>query len=175
LFSEIKQLLDQIIERASHFAMVLAGAMVVLMAFITTYGVVRRYLFNSPEPYSYEFSVIFLLLSFVLAVAALERLNRLIRVDIVANRFSKGTNNIILNIIAPILGLAFCAILTWKGGADALYALQMSQLSRSAWQVPLFPIKIVIPIGYGLLCLILIARLYRGLASLEDSTKKMTK
>jgi TRAP-type C4-dicarboxylate transport system permease small subunit len=175
LFSEIKQLLNQIIERASHFAMVLAGAMVVLMAFMTTYGVVRRYLFNSPEPYSYEFSVIFLLLSFVLAVAALERLNRLIRVDILANRFSKGTNNIILNIIAPILGLAFCAILTWKGGADALYALQMSQLSRSAWQVPLFPIKIIIPIGYGLLCLILIARLCRGLASLENGTKKMTK
>jgi TRAP-type C4-dicarboxylate transport system permease small subunit len=175
LFSKIKQLLNQIIERASHFAMVLAGAMVVLMAFMTTYGVVRRYLFNSPEPYSYEFSVIFLLLSFVLAVAALERLNRLIRVDILANRFSKGTNNIILNIIAPILGLAFCAILTWKGGADALYALQMSQLSRSAWQVPLFPIKIIIPIGYGLLCLILIARLCRGLASLENGTKKMTK
>jgi TRAP-type C4-dicarboxylate transport system permease small subunit len=172
LVNKVKQTLEKLIERASQFAMVLAGALVVLMAFITTYGVVRRYLFNSPEPYSYEFSVIFLLLSFVLAVAALERLNRLIRVDIVANRFSKGTNNIILNIIAPILGLAFCAILTWKGGADALYALQMSQLSRSAWQVPLFPIKIIIPIGYGLLCLVLIARLCRGLVSLKAAPRR---
>jgi TRAP-type mannitol/chloroaromatic compound transport system permease small subunit len=175
LVNKVKQILEQLIERASQFTMVLAGALVVLMAFITTYGVVRRYIFNSPEPYSYEFSVIFLLLSFVLAVAALERLNRFIRVDILASRFSKGTNNVILNIVTPILGLAFCVILTWKGGADALYALQMGQLSRSAWQVPLFPIKIIIPIGYGLLCLVLITRLCRGLASLEDSTKKLTK
>ena len=163
----VKQKVDRVIELASHLFLVLSGILIVIMMFATTYGVLRRYAFNSPEPYSYEFSVIFLLLSFVLAAAALEKLNRLIRVDIVANRFSKGTNNVILNIIAPILGLAFCGVLTWKGGADALYALQMSQLSRSAWQVPLFPIKIIIPIGYGLLCLVLIARLCRGLVSLK--------
>jgi TRAP-type mannitol/chloroaromatic compound transport system permease small subunit len=174
LLNQLKQTLDWLIERASHFIMVFAGMLVVLMAFITTYGVVRRYVFNSPEFYSYEFSVIFLLLSFVLVVAALERQNRFIRVDIVSNLLPDSVNNIILNILAPILGLVFISVLTWKGGVDALFAFKVGQTSSSAWQIPLFPIKIIIPIGYGLLCLVLIARLCRGLASLKGSTRKMS-
>ena len=173
MLNQLIQMLDWLIERASHFIMVIAGAMAVLMAFITTYGVIRRYIFNSPEFYSYEFSVIFLLLSFVLVVAALERKNRFIRVDIVSNLLPESANNIILNIIAPILGLVFISVLTWKGGVDAMFALRVGQTSSSAWRIPLFPIKIIIPIGYGLLCLVLIARLCRGLASIKDSIKKM--
>ncbi len=172
MFSKIKQLFNQIIEYASHLTMVVAGTLVVLMAFIATYGVVRRYIFHSPEPYSYELSVMFLLFSFVLAVPALERLNRFIRVDIVSSRLPERADNIILNIIAPILGLVFCGVLTWKGGVDALFALRVSQTSLSAWPVPLFPIKIVIPIGYGLLCLVLIVRLCRGLVSLKAAPRR---
>ena len=152
--------------------MVVAGTLAVLMAFTATYGVVRRYIFHSPEPYSYELSVMFLLLSFVLAVPALERFDRFIRVDIISSHLPVRANNVILNVLAPILGLVFCGVLAWKGGVDAQFALRVSQTSLSAWPVPLFPIKIVIPISYGLLCLVLIVRLCRGLVSLKAAPRR---
>ena len=59
---------DRALERISNFFAVLSGVLVLLMAFTATYGVIRRYAFKSPEPYSYELSTMFLLWTFVLAL-----------------------------------------------------------------------------------------------------------
>jgi TRAP-type C4-dicarboxylate transport system permease small subunit len=167
LVKKIRRISDQLIERASYFFLVLGGALIVIMALLTSYGVIMRYAFNNPEPYSYEFNMIFLVLCFVLAVPAVDRLGRHIRVDIVPTHLPQGTQDILLNIVGPIIGLVFCIVLVWKGGTDAWYALQIGQKSSSAWAAPLFPTKAIIPIGYGLLCLVLLARLCGGIASLK--------
>ena len=172
LANKINRISEQIIERASSLFLALGGVLIVLMAFLTSYGVIRRYAFDSPEPYSYEFNMIFLVLCFVLAVPAVDRLCRHIRVDIIPTRLPQRAQDILTNIVAPIIGLVFCVVLVWKGWTDAWYAFRIGQLSSSAWAVPLFPTKVIIPIGYGLLCLVLIARLYGGIASLKDSTTK---
>ena len=70
---KVKQLFDPWIERVNLGFVVFAGSLMVIMAFLSTYGATRRYAFRSPEPVSYEFSSMFLLLSFVLALAAVER------------------------------------------------------------------------------------------------------
>jgi TRAP-type mannitol/chloroaromatic compound transport system permease small subunit len=151
---------------------VLGGALMVLLALASTYGVARRYVFGDPDPHVYELNLIFLLLCFVVAVSGVERLNRHIRVDLIATHMPQGAQVILLNIIGPIVGLFLCAILTWKGWSDAWYAFSIGQVSASAWPVPLSPIKIIIPIGYALLCLVLIARLYRGLVSLKTASRR---
>lgn len=137
------------------------------MMFSATYGVVRRYAFNSPEPYSYEISTIFLLWSFVLAISAVERLGRHIRVDFISSHLPERGQHIILNIIAPIMGLFFGFMLIWKGIDVSLFSLQMGEVSSSTWKVPLFPVKIVVPIGYAVLFLVLLTRIYQGIASLK--------
>ena len=108
----------------------------------------------------------FLLFSFVLAVPELERVDRLLRVDIISDRLPTLANQLVLNIISPILGLVFCILLTWKGGVDAFHALRTGQESLSAWPVPLGPVKSVIPLGYCLLCIVLLFRLTRGVSSI---------
>jgi TRAP-type C4-dicarboxylate transport system permease small subunit len=163
---------EYLVERVSHLFWVISGTLIVVMVFTATYGVIRRYAFNDPEPYSYEISVICLLWSFVFAVAELERQGRHIRVDIISGRLPEVAQNVILNIIAPIAGLFVCVILTWKGWNTAWFSLQINEVSSSAWAVPLFPVKVIVPIGYGLLCLVLIIRLYRGIASLKSGAKK---
>jgi TRAP-type C4-dicarboxylate transport system permease small subunit len=147
----------------------------VLMALTSTYGVVRRYLFGSPDPHVYELNLICLLLCFVLAVSGVERLNRHIRVDLIATRMPRSAQSILLNIIGPIVGLLLCVVFTWKGWGDAWHAFSIGQKSSSAWPVPLSPIKFIIPIGYGLLCLVLISRLYRIFASPKDSNHNITR
>jgi TRAP-type C4-dicarboxylate transport system permease small subunit len=173
--SKIKHVLTTSIEYASQAFVVIAGSLVVLMAFAATYGAIRRYAFNSPEPISYEFSCIFLLIGFVLAVPALEIQGRFIRCDILIGLFPKDARDIIGGIISPIAGLAFFGVVTWVSWGDAWHALQIGQVSQSAWPVPLFPIKLSIPIGYGLLCLILVGRLYQGIVSLKETNNKLKK
>jgi TRAP-type C4-dicarboxylate transport system permease small subunit len=169
---KVKQILNQWIERVNLGFVVFSGSLMVIMAFLSTYGSTRRYAFNSPEPVSYEFSKMFLLLSFVLALAAVERQDRFIRCDLLLVRFSENVRNIVLNIISPILGLTFFGIVAWISFGDAWRALQIGQLSTSAWPVPLFPVKIFIPIGYGFLCFILVIRLVLGLLHLKTSSRE---
>jgi TRAP-type mannitol/chloroaromatic compound transport system permease small subunit len=77
-----------------------------------------------------------------------------------------------LRIIFPLLALIFVVLLTWKSISNALYALQIGQVSASPWAVPLAPIKFVIPIGYGLLCLVLVGKFCQGLAQIKASKNR---
>lgn len=160
---KFKLLLDPWIERVSLGFVVFAGILITIMAFLSTYGATRRYVFRSPEPISYEFSCMFLLISFILGLAAVEKSDRFLRCDILLERFPDNVRNIISNIVSTILGITFFGIITWISFGDAWRAHQIGQVSLSAWPVPLFPIKLFIPIGYGFLCLVLLFRLVSGL------------
>ena len=158
--------LDRLSEKICFFFLALGGALTVLMSLLTTYGVVRRYVFNNPEPYSYELVTMFFLFSFVFAVSYVDRGDRHIRVDLVSNRFPERWQDVLLNIIAPLLGLTYAVLLTWQGWVAAARSFNIGEVSLTVWAEPLWPIKMMIPLGYALLCLALLARIYHGVSSL---------
>jgi TRAP-type C4-dicarboxylate transport system permease small subunit len=172
MVTKYKQAIDPWIELINKVFVIVAGLLIVIMGFLSTYGAIRRYAFRSPEPVSYEFGCIFLLISFVLAIAAVERQDRLLRCDIFLERFPIKIRNMISEIISPLLGITFFGIITWISFGDALRALEIGQVSRSAWPVPLFPIKIFIPIGYGFLCLVLLNRMVLALLKMKTPEAK---
>lgn len=159
---------DRVIERVSYAFTILSGILIVLMTFIASYGVIRRYVFKSPEPYSYELSMMFLLWTFVLALAYLEKLDGHIRMDLFVVLLPKKIRDFLLNVIGPLLGFIFCAVLTYEGWIVAMYSLGIGERSMSVWAVPLFPVKIVIPIGYGLLCIVLLLRIARRILRIKE-------
>ena len=165
----IRQSLDLWTKRTNRGLVLTAGVLIALMAFLAAYGSVRRYVFQSPEPVSYELSKMFLLLSFVLAIASVEIQNRFLRCDLLLEKFPGRFRNIISNILSPVLGIVFFGIITWISASDTLRALRIDQHSQSAWPVPLYPIKLAIPFGYGFLCIVLLMRLARGLLRLKTS------
>ncbi|MBA7607753.1 hypothetical protein ES703_14920 [subsurface metagenome] len=173
LVKKVMQTLDCAIERASDIALLLSGVLILLMAWLSTYGVARRYVFESPEPYSYEISTIFLVACVVLSIAGVQRLGRHLRVDFVPNRLSKGVQDILLNIVGPIVALFYVVILTWQSWGAAWYSLEIGELSQSSWRELWWPTKMMVPIGSGLLCLVLVAQLCRGVTSLKQRIKKM--
>ncbi len=161
------QKLDHWIGHASHLLMLLSGGLVLLMAWIETYGVIKRYAFHSPDPAAYELSTMFLLFCGVLAVAGVERLDRHVRNDMISSRFPERMKVILLKTIFPFMALIFCVVLTWKSVGNALYSLEIGQVSQSPWALPLAPIKFVIPVGYTLLCLVLLGKLCQGIVLLK--------
>jgi TRAP-type mannitol/chloroaromatic compound transport system permease small subunit len=173
LIPKIIRKFEYLIDRVSHFLLVLSGILVLLMAWIVTYGVIKRYAFHAPDPYTYELSTMFLLFCGVLAVAAVEKMDRHVRNDILSSRFPESVQLILLRITFPFFALLFVVILTWKSWSNALYALRIGQVSASPWAVPLAPIKFVIPLGYGLLCLVLIGKFCHGLAQFRKTKNRI--
>lgn len=168
MYQDTLNKIDRVLERISNFFAVLSGVMVLVMAFTATYGVIRRYIFKSPEPYSYELSTMFLLWTFVLALAYLEKLDGHLRVDFFVVLLPRKIRLFLLNVMGPLFGLIFCSVLTWEGLRAAMYSFEIGEKSMSVWAVPLSPIKIIIPIGYGLLCIVLVLKIIRGLIGLRD-------
>jgi TRAP-type C4-dicarboxylate transport system permease small subunit len=159
------QAFNSFVKHTSHVFLVIAGIQILLMTFITTYGVVMRYFFRRPEPISYELCTIFLLWTFVLAISAVERLDEHICADIFIQYAPEGIRKFLKNLLTPFLGLIFSSILTWQGWRVAMYSLRINETSLSVWGEPLFPVKVLIPICYGLLVLVLLIKFYRNISS----------
>ncbi len=160
--NNVMQKVDRWGSAVTNFLLLVSGTLIMLMAWLQSYGVVKRYVFNSPDPLAYEFSTMFLLFCGILAVAGVEKLNQNVRNDLVASRFSEKVK-IVLSTIFPILALVFCYVLIWKSLGDAIHALQIGQVSQSPWAVPLAPLKFAIPVCYTLLALVLIEKFIAGI------------
>jgi TRAP-type mannitol/chloroaromatic compound transport system permease small subunit len=159
--------LDRIIERVANWGLLSGGILILIMGFLSTYGVFLRYAFHSPEPYSYEISTIFLVACGVLAVSGLQRAKRHLRVDFIAGYFSPTIQVIFMDIITPLVALFYVSILTYQSWSSAAYSFSVHQTSQSAWQEVLWPIKFVIPITMFWLCLVLLAQLIHGIITLS--------
>jgi len=161
----ILQFLGSQLDRITRLCWLFTGALIVLMAFVTGYGVAMRYIFRNPDPYAYEISYILMLACVVFSIAHTQRLGRHLRIDIFDRYFSQAVRGVIVNIVGPVVGLVFCIPLVWKTWETAWFALQSGQ-TTSTTGLPTFPMMVAIPIGVALLCLVLIAQILRYLASL---------
>ena len=157
--------MGSLLDRASRMLHLFSGALIVLMAFVTGYGVVMRYIFHSPSIYAYEISCILMLGCVIFSIAHTQRLGQHVRIDILDRYSSETVRGILLNIVGPLVGLCFCIPLVWKTLEEALFALESGQVTGTA-SLPTFPMMVSIPIGAGLLCLVLIAQILRYLALL---------
>ena len=171
MFTRIIQKLNEWLGGISQFLILVSGLMIMTMSFAQTYGVIKRYVFHAPDPFAYELSTMFLLFCGVLAVAGVEWLDRNVRNDIVSSRFPPAVRVIIINTLFPLLALVFCSVLTWKSLDNAIYALQIGQVTQSTWALPLAPIKLVIPFGYILLCLVLVVKIIQGIILIKNPHK----
>jgi TRAP-type C4-dicarboxylate transport system permease small subunit len=167
LFRKAMQTLDNILERVVNYAIFVAGIITLLMAIATTFGVVMRYAFNRPEHYSYEIGIFCLISSVAFAIPYIQKQGRNLRVDFISNRYPPKVQDVLLNILVPLIALFYLVPLVWKSWGDAFYSLGIAERTYSAWGPPVGPMKLFVPIGAGLLCLVLIAQLIHGLLALK--------
>jgi len=167
LFKKPVEALDRVLERVANFAIYIGGIITLLMACVTTYGVVARYIFHRPEHYTYEIGIFCLISSVALALPYIQRVGRNLRVDFVSNRFSPKTQVFLLNVLVPLIALFYLVPLVWKSFEYAQYSLSIGERTYSAWAPPVGPMKLFVPVGAGLVCLVLIAELIHGLLALR--------
>jgi TRAP-type C4-dicarboxylate transport system permease small subunit len=173
LFTKAMQTLDHVLERVVYYAMYVASSITLIMAFTTTFGVIKRYAFSSPEHYTYEIGIFCLISSVCLSLAYIQRQDRNLRVDLLSNRFAGKTQGALLNIIVPVIAMIYLVPLIWKSWQDAWHSLQIGERTYSAWAPPVGPIKLLVPIGAALLCVVLISQLVRGFNALRKPSRDL--
>jgi TRAP-type C4-dicarboxylate transport system permease small subunit len=157
---------DNILDHITKYAIYIAGFITLLMALVTTFGVVMRYVFKNPEHFTYEIAIFCLISSVALSLAYIQRQSRNIRVDFVSNYFPPKVQEILLGIVVPLIALGYLVPLVCTSWEDAWYSLSIGQRTYSAWGPYVGPFKLFIPVGAGLLCIVLISQLIRGIIDL---------
>jgi TRAP-type mannitol/chloroaromatic compound transport system permease small subunit len=149
-----------------------SGILILLIAMLQSYGVFLRYVLKTPQAAAYEFSAMFLLFCGVVAVAGIEKLNLNVKNDLISSRFPHRLKLILSGTIFPVMAMVFCSLLIWKSWDNAIYALKISQISQSAMELPLGPIKLVIPVCFILLFLVLLGKVVEGTYNLHRESRE---
>ncbi len=129
------------------FSFALYGAMVILL-----YEVTARYLFNAPTTWVHQTSLSIFGFYYFLAGAYVLRHNAHINMDIIYKRFSLRTRAII-DLITAFVFFAMCITLVWHGSLFALRSISILEVDSTPLRAPLYPVKIMLPVGAFLLLL----------------------
>jgi TRAP-type C4-dicarboxylate transport system permease small subunit len=163
--------LEVVLKKITDLFVLISGLMIIVMTFVTCYGVSMRYFFRRPEPVSYEIATILLIWGFLFAVSFVEWRGEQIRADIFTPLMPKWLVNALHRIVAPVLALIYVAMLTWKGWTSAMYSFSIGERSMSVWQEPLGPVKVMIPICYAVLVLVIVRNLCHGIGKYASTNQ----
>lgn len=136
------QLIDLFNENAGRFA----SYFLLLIIFVMLFHILSRYVFDRPTIWAWDISR-FLFGSYVLLGAGYHILHRrVIVVDILYNRFPQKVK-LIADLISFMAVLIFCLVVIWQGGESAWRSLQSREISTSVFGMPLYPLRMLIPVG----------------------------
>ena len=143
---------------------------VLVMFALVLIEVIRRYFFNSPTVWGNELTQLTFGVYVVLCGGYILRWGGHVNVDILYGRFS-ARGKAIVDIITFVLFLLFCGMMLAYGGSLAWESVARFEHSQSAWNPPLYPVKLMIPSGAFLLLLQGIAKLVRDTVTVVTGEK----
>ena len=129
--------------------------------------VVLRYFFNSPTVWANELAQMLFGAYAILAGGYILRTGGHVNVDILYSRLSRKTRAA-LDVITSSLFFLFSGMLLIYGGSLAWDSLSRFEHSQSAWNPPLYPAKLMIPLAAILLMLQGLAKLIRDILILSN-------
>lgn len=145
----------KVVDRIARYGLWTSGVLIFLTCLAISYAVFARYVLRDPSVHAYELAKMFMVASLVFSIAYLERTDGHISIDIFLRTFRENVRQFIRKILVPCAGLVYTLSITYKGWQASVYSYTVGERSQSIWAEPLYPIKLTIPIGYGLLSLVL--------------------
>jgi len=135
--------------------------------------IVRRYFFNSPTVWANELVQMFFGAYVVLSGGHILRWGGHVNVDIIYSKLPRKARAL-TDVVTSSLLFLFCGILLYYGGSLAWESLSGWEHSESAWNPPLYPAKIMIPIAALLLILQGLVKLIRDIMVLVGRDEVVT-
>jgi TRAP-type C4-dicarboxylate transport system permease small subunit len=120
------------------------------MMLITTADVIGRYFFRSPISWSMYFMSYFQVVVMCLGLGYVQAKKKHVRVDIIEHFFPR--TSVPFSVIAYVALIAISAIIMWQGWNSAVdsFGLLETELAGTS-NVPLWPWKFLLPLGFGIM------------------------
>jgi TRAP-type C4-dicarboxylate transport system permease small subunit len=160
--------IEKVIERISYGGVYLGGLIMLIMGITMTVTVIQRYFFSRPSYVAYELIYMLLIACTITAFPFIERTGRNIKADFLLPVMPRRVRILLLNNISPIFGLIYVGVVVWKSWEAGMYSFMIHERSQSLWGQPLYQIKFFIPVCYGLLFVVLISQLVKGIMMLKE-------
>ena len=137
----------------------------VISVFVYYYEVLARYMFNSPTNWVHESMFLLYGMQYMLAGAYAYREDQHVRVDVFYAQFTPRWKAI-ADIITSVFFFIFVLTMLITGARFAMDAINNSEVSFTEWAVQYWPVKLMIPIGAGLLALQGLSKLIKDIVFL---------
>lgn len=137
---------------------ILAAALMAIIVPVMMFEVVSRYAFNAPTVWGMELAVLLFGPYFLLGGPYLLHLGGHVNMDLFRSRMSLHTGRI-ADIFNQFVILFFCAVMLYYATPLALQAMAYRETTFSAWNPPLWPYKLAVPVSMLLLGLQSVAEL----------------
>lgn len=134
------------ITATNRFIFRVTSALMAIVVPVMMYEVVARYLFNAPTVWAMELAVMLFGPYFLLGGPYLLHLRGHVALDVLRQRLSERWNRRLDLINYPVI-MAFCTILLFYSVPAAISSWQYRETSFSAWNPPIWPVKVVVPVA----------------------------
>jgi TRAP-type mannitol/chloroaromatic compound transport system permease small subunit len=129
---------------------------------IVLFEVVMRYVFNRPTIWVHETSVYIYGAMWILVGGLVLLRNRMVNMEIFYVRLSPR-GRAIMDLCTFFFAFAYTAVLLWTSWNSAWDSVLWQEHSETAWRVPYYPFRLMLPIGAFLLLMQLISRFIKDL------------
>ncbi len=171
----IERLMDSFqrgINKLSWFGEILAEIAACVLAVVVTLGVVLTYVFKTSDVFSVEVSTYLLVFICFASVAYILRENRHVVVDAILELLSPKAR-LKMELVASILTLVFCSILTWKAAGVGFLNYQRGFRSASLVSLPLWIPFLIITLGAFAMVLQSIVEIRKYASRLKSLSKSL--
>lgn len=152
-YRDMRRLLTNGINLTSISTGTAMSLLVAVVAFLITVEVIRRYAFHDPSRWSLELVTLLTGAAWMLTGAYTFYKEGHIRMDLLAGRIGTGRMKAIIELVSTVLFVIFVVSLMVAGWDFFWTALVQGQTTTSQWKAPIWPAKLVIPVGAFLLLL----------------------
>ena len=128
------------------------GGALIIMMLLGTADVAGTNLLSKPVPAMFEATETLLVIVVFAPLAYLQIKRRQIGVDLLAARFPPRLKTA-SGVLSALVGFLFFMLITWRGGMLAWQSWQVREVIQGLVNFPIYPSKILLVIGSGLVTL----------------------
>ena len=155
--------IDASIDREGRFS----SFIILPLALIVLYEVIMRYIFNAPTTWGFEATAFAYGIHYMLGLSFMENAQGHVRVDIVIMRFPKKVQAAIMFITYLLIFMPVYGLMTYGAAKYAYTSTLNGELNSTSWAPPIWPIKILMAVGFLLLFI-------QGLSTMLKHLRTMT-
>jgi TRAP-type mannitol/chloroaromatic compound transport system permease small subunit len=123
------------------------------MLFVAVYEVFMRYAFNAPTSWGFELTIFIYGVHFILGYSYTDAHNGHVRVDIFSSRLGPRKKALLEIVTLLVIFFPFMTLMTVFAGKFALLSTSMRELASTSWAPPIWPVKILMVLGFFMLWL----------------------